>query len=280
MIIAHGAIGPPRFPQPSARITMSRLRRPSPVLHLNHAETPLAPRRLGIAAHTFALVAFLLPTAALAQEKPPQGPDLQGLPRPEVTVERVSGITVDGTLDEAAWGEIKPITDFVQAQPDDGAAATEDTEVFLGYDDDALYVGAQMYDSDPSGIISKSLERDSPGILSEEMDALGITLDTFLDRRNSFVFYVNPRGGLKDGQTFDNGRSRDYGWNGVVDVRTTIHERGWTLEMRIPRRTLRFDPGVPDQRWGLNLFRRIRRKNEVSYWAPLDRRNRIFLVYG
>jgi hypothetical protein len=203
---------------------------------------------------------------------------LQALPRPEVTIGRLANIDVDGRLDEAGWAGITPITRFIQAQPDDGEPATEDTEVFLGYDDDALYIGAHMFDSDPSRLITKSLERDSPGILFEEMDALGITLDTFLDRRNSFLFFVNPEGGLKDGQAFDNGRTRDYGWNGVVDVRTTIHDRGWTLEMRIPWRTLRFDPNVPDQKWGLNFLRRIRRKNEASYWAPLDRRNRIFLV--
>lgn len=219
-----------------------------------------------------------LPGAGLAQTSPAQGSELEALPRPVVTIGRVSGITVDGRLDEPAWAGVTPITSFIQAQPNDGEPASEDTEVYLGYDDGALYIGAQMWDSDPSGLITKSLERDSPGILFEEMDALGITLDTFLDRRNSFIFFINPQGGLKDGQAFDNGRTRDYGWDGVVDVRTRVHERGWTVEMRIPWRTLRFDPSVENQTWGLNFLRRIRRKNEASYWAPLDRRNRIFLV--
>ncbi len=219
-----------------------------------------------------------LPGAGLAQTSPAQGSELEALPRPVVTIGRVSGITVDGRLDEPAWAGVTPITSFIQAQPNDGEPASEDTEVYLGYDDGALYIGAQMWDSDPSALITKSLERDSPGILFEEMDAFGITLDTFLDRRNSFIFFINPEGGLKDGQGFDNGRTRDYGWDGVVDVRTTVHERGWTLEMRIPWRTLRFDPSVENQTWGLNFLRRIRRKNEASYWAPLDRRNRIFLV--
>jgi hypothetical protein len=224
-----------------------------------------------------------LPTGADAQSAPgrrgpAEGSALHAIPRPSVTIQAVSGINIDGRLDEPAWASITPITEFIQAQPNDGEPATEDTEVFLGYDADALYIGAEMYDSDPSGLITKSLERDAPGILFEEMDALGITLDTFLDRRNSFIFFVNPEGGLKDGQAFDNGRTRDYGWDGVVDVRTRIHDRGWTVEMRIPWRTLRFDPSVENQTWGLNLLRRIRRKNEASYWAPLDRRNRIFLV--
>ena len=224
------------------------------------------------------MILATFPALGRAQTSLAQGSELQALPRPEVTIGPVSGITVDGRLDEAAWSGIAPITRFVQAQPSDGEPATEETEVYLGYDHDALYIGAEMFDSEPAALITKSLERDAPGILFEEMDALGIAFDTFLDRRNSFIFFVNPEGGLKDGQGFDNGRTRDYGWDGVVDVRTTIHERGWTLEMRIPWRTLRFDPSLEQQTWGLNFLRRIRRKNEVSYWAPLDRRNRIFLV--
>ncbi len=206
------------------------------------------------------------------------GRDLEAEARPELHLARVTGIVIDGRLDEAAWSQIEPITRFVQAEPDAGAPASEETEVRIAFDRTALYVGARMHDRSPDGIIIKSLERDSPGILFEEMDALGIALDTFLDRRSSFLFFVNPMGGIKDGQGFDNGRTRDYGWDGIVDVKTTIDDSGWTLEMAIPWKTLRFDPSLADQRWGLNVMRRIRRRNEVSYWAPLDRRNRIFLV--
>lgn len=204
--------------------------------------------------------------------------DLEGEARPELRLVRVEGIVIDGRLDEAAWRRVEPITRFVQAEPEAGLPASEETEVRIAFDRNALYVGARMHDRTPDGIIIKSLERDSPGILFEEMDALGIALDTFLDRRSSFLFFVNAMGGVKDGQGFDNGRTRDYGWDGIVDVKTTIDQEGWTLEMAIPWKTLRFDPNLADQRWGLNVMRRIRRRNEVSYWAPLDRRNRIFLV--
>jgi hypothetical protein len=185
-------------------------------------------------------------------------------------------IVIDGQLDERAWHEIPPITDFVQAQPDEGLAASEATAVRIMYDATHLYVGAVCYDTDPGAVVVKSLERDYPGVLSENMDTFGVTLDTFFDRRNSFIFFVNPRGGLKDGQGFDNGRSRDYGWDGVIEVKTTVHDSGWTVEMAIPWKTLRFDPTLDGQTWGMNLLRRIRRKNEVSYWAPLDRRDRFF----
>ncbi|HSM61700.1 MAG TPA: DUF5916 domain-containing protein, partial [Longimicrobiales bacterium] len=225
-----------------------------------------------------ALLGFAAAAPAAAQSQNGEVEDLEAVARPELHLAPVRGIVIDGRLDEAAWADIRPITRFIQAEPDAGRPASEDTEVRIGYDARYLYVGADMHDRDPGGIITKSLERDSPGILFEEMDALGIALDTFLDRRSSFLFFVNPMGGIKDGQAFDNGRTRDYGWDGVVDVRTTIHDHGWTLEMAIPWKTLRFDPSLPDQEWGLNVMRRIRRRNEVAYWAPLDRRNRIFLV--
>lgn len=206
------------------------------------------------------------------------GADPEALPRPVLHVTPSRGIRIDGRLDEAAWRAVEPLTDFVQSEPDAGAPSSQRTEVRVTFDDTYLYIGAELYDDDPAGMVFGGLERDSPGILFEEMDALGVTLDTYLDRRSSFIFFVNPAGGVKDGQGFDDGRSRDYGWDGVVDVKTTTHDRGWTAELAIPWRTLRFDPTNPDQRWGLNIMRRIRRRNEVSYWAPLDRRNRVFLM--
>lgn len=224
-----------------------------------------------------ALAAALLAAApAVAQQGEEEALDLEALPRPELVITRSQGIQVDGRLDEAAWAALEPLTDFVQAEPNAGAPPSERTEMWVTYDDTHLYIAAEMWDSNPEGMVYGGMERDSPGILFEEMDALGVTLDTYLDRRSSFIFFVNPAGGIKDGQGSDDGRRRDYGWDGVVDVETRIHDRGWTVELAIPWRTLRFDPTLPEQRWGLNLMRRIRRHNEVSYWAPLDRRNRIF----
>ncbi len=216
------------------------------------------------------------PRGAGAQSVGANNPESR--PRPELRALPVRDIHIDGSLDEAAWASVSPITEFIQSEPDEGLPATQRTEIRIAFDGTNLYIGAEMFDTDPAGIVPGGLERDSPGILFEEMDALGVTLDTYLDRRSSFIFFVNPAGGIKDGQGTDDGRYRDYGWDGVVDVKTTVHERGWTVEMAIPWRTLRFDPSLPDQRWGMNVMRRIRRRNEVSYWAPLDRRNRVFLM--
>ena len=222
--------------------------------------------------------AAVAPSAVAGQQADGGAVDLEAIARPTLTIRPGPRVTIDGRLDEAIWSEIEAISDFVQAEPEAGAPPSERTEMFIFRDEDNLYIGAHLYDRDPSGIIVRSLERDTPGILFEEMDAIGVALDTFLDRRTSVLFFVNASGAIKDGQGFDNGRTRDYGWDGIVDVRTRIHDQGWTVEMAIPWKTLRYDPSLDDQVWGLNLLRRIRRRNEVSYWAPLDRRNRIFLM--
>jgi hypothetical protein len=205
--------------------------------------------------------------------------DPEAVPRPQTRAAPAGmPITIDGRLDEEVWGNASPITTFIQAQPDAGAPATERTEVRLLYDADNLYISAVCYDSEPDRLVVKTLERDYPGVISETMDSFGFSLDTFLDRRNSFIFFINPRGGLKDGQAFNDGTTRDYGWDAILNVETEVNEKGWIVEIAIPWTTLRFDPTQDVQTWGVNFLRRIRRKNEVSYWAPLDRRNRIFLV--
>ncbi|HWP37904.1 MAG TPA: DUF5916 domain-containing protein [Gemmatimonadales bacterium] len=219
------------------------------------------------------------PLAAQQGDPGPQLIDPERAPRPEMRITRAEGrITVDGRLDEAAWDRATPITDFIQAQPNTGHPATERTVARLLYDDRNLYISAVCYDSEPDAMVVKTLERDYPGVLSEDMDSFGFSLDTFLDRRNSFLFFINPRGGIKDGQTFNDGTTRDYNWDGIVDVRTTVHDSGWTVEVAVPWSTLRFDPARDPQTWGINLLRRVRRKNEVAYWAPLGRRDRIFLM--
>lgn len=223
-----------------------------------------------------ALATLVAISPAFAQQNGAVDPEAR--PRPSLSLQPISGVRIDGRLDEPGWAQVNPLAEFIQSEPDAGHPSSQRTEVRIAVDRNYLYIGAEMHDDNPAGIVPGGLERDSPGILFEEMDAFGITLDTYLDRRNSFIFFVNPAGGVKDGQGSDDGRTRDYGWDGVVDVRTRMHAGGWTMEMAIPWRTLRFDPSSRDATWGMNVMRRIRRRNEVSYWAPLDRRNRIFLM--
>jgi len=181
-------------------------------------------------------------------------------------------IHLDGILDEEAWERAVPITRFIQAMPDPGLPATEETVVRVLYDDRYLYVGALLLDSDTEGITAQFLNQDFE---THDDDIFAVTLDTFLDRSNCFMFLINPLGAVKDGQTFDNSRTSNLAWEGVIQVETSIHEEGWTVELAIPFTTLRYDPGDGEQAWGINFLRRLRRRNEDSYWAPLDRRSRI-----
>jgi hypothetical protein len=207
------------------------------------------------------------------EEASPYPVDPEAVARPSARATRTElPVVLDGSLDEAAWKGAEPISGFIQAVPDAGYPATEETVVRVLYDDERLYVGALLLDSHPEGIIAQYLNQD---FQTHDDDVFAVTLDTFLDRRNSFMFLINPHGAVKDGQTFDNSRTLNLAWEGVIEVETSVHARGWTVELAIPFTTLRFDPNREDQSWGIQFLRRVRRKNEDSYWAPVDRRSRV-----
>ena len=92
------------------------------------------------------------------------------------------------------------------------------------------------------------------------------------------MFFVNPKGAVRDAQSFDDSRIRDLAWDGIVQVRTRIDDTAWTVEMAIPWTALRFDPTKDEQVWGANFFRRIRHKDEDSFWAPIDRRDKVYTM--
>lgn len=200
--------------------------------------------------------------------------NVETAPRPLTRALKTSGrIQVDGRLDEPAWAAAVPITEFVQSQPHPGYPATERTAVRILYDERRLYIGAICYESAPNQLVVLSLEQDFPGGSTRDSDIFGVTLDPFLDRQNSFMFLVNPRGAYRDGQSFNDSRQEDFAWRGLVEIKTVVADSGWTVEMAIPWTTLRFDPTKTNQVWGMNLLRRVRRKNEDSYWAPVDRKD-------
>jgi hypothetical protein len=235
-----------------------------------------------------ALLAIVListaPRTAAAQDvaRPPGGEalvdtrwpiDPEAVPRPTLTAVPAAGpIEVDGVLDEAAWSAATPATDFVQSTPDTGAPATERTEVRVLFDDDALYIGAKLWDSEPDAIIAQQMVQD---FFSPNEDIFGFSLDTFLDRRNAYYILINANGAIRDAQSYDNSRTSNVEWEGIMYVEASIDEDGWNVEMSIPYSTLRFDPSRPAQEWGLNFVRRVRRKNEDSLWAPVARRTRV-----
>ena len=177
--------------------------------------------------------------------------------------------TIDGVLDERAWRDAVPLTNFVQAEPLEGQPASETTDVRVLYDDLAIYVGVVLHDRDPAQIVTTDTRRDA-GL--GDMDSFQMIFDTFRDRQNGFVFGTNAAGIQYDAQVRDQGNATA-SWDGSWDVKTQVTDTGWTAEFRIPLRTLRYGPAP--QTWGVNFFRNIQRTRERAFWAPLERINAI-----
>jgi hypothetical protein len=180
-------------------------------------------------------------------------------------------MTIDGALDEATWRDAPIATGFLQSEPREGEPASEQTEVRVLYDDTYLYVGVHAHDASPGGIIVSDLKKDFDPSAS---DTFELILDTFHDERNGYRFATNPLGAKWDAQMVNEGRDINSNWDGIWSVKTHVGATGWSAEIAIPFRTLRFsDADV--QTWGINFLRRVRRRNEDSYWAPLPRIYRI-----
>ncbi len=185
-----------------------------------------------------------------------------------VTAVRISEpVRVDGVLDERAWQLAEPARDFYQQQPDEFSPAVHKTEVRFLYDDEYLYVGAVLHDEPADRLITNDLKRDFAG---RDGDAFGLILDTFSDQRNAYGFLTNPGGAMRDTLAYDNGRRNDPSWHGVWLARTSIRPDGWSLELAVAFKTLRFPDG-PTQEWGLNLLRTVRYDNETDTWSPVPR---------
>ena len=174
-------------------------------------------------------------------------------------------LQIDGRLDDAVYGTVPPITGFIQQEPDSGQPATQQTEAWVLFDDDTLYIAARCRLSEPNRIVANDMKRDSPGMFGSE--SLAVVLDTFYDRRNGFIFITNPLGGMFDA-TVTNERTPNRDWNTVWDARTSRFEDGWTVEVAIPFKSLRYRPG-PTQVWGINMQRRAVWKNEQSFLSPV-----------
>ena len=170
-------------------------------------------------------------------------------------------LNVDGVLDEAAYQTV-PISGFIQNIPLEGEPASEETDAWVFYDDNNLYLVCRCWDSaPPEEWIANEMRRDQQGI--RENDIFGALFDTFHDRRNGFNFYTNPLAARADQWITDEGApNRD--WNPVWSVRTGRFEGGWTAEMAIPFKSIRYLSGQ-DQTWGIQIRRGIRRKNEFAH---------------
>jgi hypothetical protein len=175
-------------------------------------------------------------------------------------------ISVDGRLDEAVWQRAEPITRFTQSDPRNGEPSTEAASIRVLFDGDRLYIGAQLDDSNPEGILGKQMVRD--GALDAD-DRFMWVLDPYNDQRSGYFFETNPAGVMSDAQLVaasnaNVGTALNRAWDGIWLARVRRHDLGWTVEVEIPFRTLNFNPQADV--WGANFQRTVRRKNEDSYW--------------
>jgi hypothetical protein len=177
--------------------------------------------------------------------------------------QRVGDLMIDGRLDEAEWQRATPATNFRQRQPNEGSPSTQRSEVRLLYDDDALYVGAWLYDTHPDSILSLLARRDE----STPSDEFFANFDSFRDRRTAFSFAITP-GGVKTDQLIYDGNQIDVSWNAVWDGATSRDTAGWYVEYRIPFSQLPFSmPSDGAITWNVGFFRWIARNREDSQWS-------------
>ena len=172
------------------------------------------------------------------------------------------GLKIDGILDDPVWEEAVFQDDFIQRVPDTGATPTEKTEIAIIYDDENVYFGVRLYDSEPDKVHISEMRRDGDIVFDDRFE---IVLDTFHDHQSAFNLIVNAAGSVNDAIIREDGRIRNGAWEGVWDAKSSFDEKGWYLEIYVPWQTLRYNEG-DNIVWGANFVRTIIRKNEKDIW--------------
>jgi len=186
-------------------------------------------------------------------------------------------LKVDGQLDEEVYRTVPAAGDFIMQEPREGDKATEQTDTWIFFDNDNLYIAARCWDDHPERWVLTELRHDNNNIIDNEN--LSVSLDTFHDRRNRFMFQTNPLSALRE-QAFTDEVNINSNWNTVWQVKSGRFEGGWTVEMAIPFKSLRYRGSGP-QVWGINFRRIVRWKNETSFLTRVPRaygRNGLFRV--
>ena len=173
-------------------------------------------------------------------------------------------LTIDGRLDEEVYVSVPGAGEFVQQLPRESLAATEATEFWVFFDDRNLYLAARCLDSQPGREVATEMRRDDNGVAQNE--SISIVLDTFYDRRNGFFFQTSPLGTIRDQSISED--SANGSWNTVWEVKSSRNDRGWTTEMVIPFKSLRYAGSGP-QVWGINVRRIVKWKNEYDYLSAV-----------
>jgi len=219
------------------------------------------------------VAAFLLMGAsvATAQDTPlnaSEPPRVNGRPALRVSA-RAGNIELDGRLDEAAWSAAAVASNFVQRIPVEGRPAEEPTEVRILMDENAVWIGARMYDREPGSIARQVVRRDQDA----QADYFEVGFDSNLDRRTGFLFRVSAANVQRDEYIF-NDVEHDRAWDAIWSSAVSIDSLGWTAELRIPLSQLRFRASDEPQAWGVNFARRRLRSNEETHFALVSRLQR------
>lgn len=198
------------------------------------------------------LILFLLSNSAIAQAKK------------SINAHRVSSAPkIDGELNDSCWANAEIAGDLIQNMLNPGAASYQKTEVKIIYDNDAIYVGAMLYDTAPDSVLWELSTRDAEA----NADLFGILFDTYNDDINAFGFFLTAAGTQIDARYSSQGQ--DFNWNAVWQSSVKINRDGWICEIKIPYSALRFS-AKDEQTWGFNIVRKIRRTREMSFWNFVD----------
>jgi len=194
-------------------------------------------------------------------------------PRQLPAVRTNATFKIDGNLDEAAWKEAQPATNFFEWRPTAGRPedSTNRTVVYLLYDNTSIYIGGYCYERTKDSVSRELVGRDVVGV----NDFVGVIFDTYNDKINGFGFYVTPMGEQFDAK-YSNTAGEDGSWNGVWDSEAKLQADGWTFEMRIPYSALRFS-NEANQTWGLNITRRRNKTGQQYMWSPVDQKVNNFM---
>ncbi len=179
---------------------------------------------------------------------------------------------IDGIISEEVWMQADPVDEFIQREPVNGKPSTEKTRVYIGFDEDNLYIAFRCY-VDPKFITAKELARD---VSLRYDDRVQIILDTYHDRRNAYWFQIGPRGSIGDAIVSENGAAFNKAWDGLWTGKAQIHSEGWDTEMSVPFKTLGFTQG--SDTWGLKLIRNHMHNEETDYWPVANLNTHKFQV--
>ena len=181
---------------------------------------------------------------------------------PAIRAARRDGdVRIDGRVDEPAWQSSEPVTGFRQRDPNEGQPGSQRTEARVLVDNEALYIGMRMFDTEPLRIQAQLARRDE----SVEGDIAEVYLDSYHDHLTGYVFRLSALGAKRDAALSEN--SQDDSWDPVWEGAATIDSLGWSAEFRIPLSQLRYNPDDADHVWGIQLTRRIARIGEVQFFA-------------